>query len=167
MSDEPVVVVGVVMPGPTLAPPYTTGDRCVVWLAASHTGDDANGGGIPFQLRADDGRELRIECAGASVRLPVRLRISYDGLKIAAPPEWRKIVDGHVQHPASREQQQSQAGGRLVSWLAVGDRVGVYGHLFEPSPFRGPRTMQAQTVQASGEPCLRTPALDPAEPETE
>ena len=157
MSDQTVVVVGVVLPGPTLAPPYAVDERCVLWVAAPDSADDATGGGLPFQLRADDGRELLIECAGASARLPVRVRISFDSLLPEVVRTVKQAVSGRKPPPIT--------GTRLVSWVAVGDRIQLRGLQYDNSPFRGVQTVQAVALQAEGEPSLRAPVLEAAEPE--
>jgi hypothetical protein len=164
MSDRTVVIAGLVLPGPTLAPPYATDDRCVLWVAAPDQGDDAAGGGLPFQLRADDGRELLIECAGASARLPVRLRINFDRLPPAFAHGFMTTVP--PQNRTAERERHAVRGQRLVSWLSIGEHVRLRGLLYDRAAFRGLPTIQAIALHVEGEPSIRSPALEVAEPES-
>ena len=155
-----VVLAGTVLPGRAIAPPYASDARCVIWAAAHNDDPDvAASGGLAFQLRADDGRELAVETAGAAVVLPVRLRFTFTRESHTAP-----VPDGS--RPPGRGVQQQEI--RRVCWLAVGDRVTVAGRLTGAgAPFRGRQMVVAVSIRIEGTaaPTLAVRALEPADPE--
>lgn len=155
-QGERVVLAGTVLPGPSLAPPYASDARCVIWAAAHNDDlDVASSGGLAFHLRADDGRELAVETAGAAAVLPVRLRFTF-GREASVPTS-----DG-----ASVKRMEQEV--RRVSWLAVGDRVTVAGRLTGAgAPFRGRQVVAAVSIkiEGTGTSTLAVRALEPAEAE--
>ena len=160
MSQRVVTLAGVVLPGPTMTPPYATDARCVIWAAGTDEHDEgASSGALPFHLLADDGRELRIEPAGAAASLPVRLRLAFD--RPAAGP------GGSPAAPAWKRRGKATTESHVAAWLAVGERIDVVGRLAgAANPFRRHAIVVASALRVAGTPVLRVGALEPGEPET-
>jgi hypothetical protein len=163
LNGESVVLAGTVLPGRAIAPPYASDTRCVIWAAAHNDDlDVAASGGLAFQLRADDGRELAVETAGAAAVLPVRLRFTFPRTVAAAPRSAE--LDAALELPRSTGGLET----RRVCWLAVGDRVTVTGQLVGGgAPFRGRQTMSAISIRIEGTSAatLEVRSLEPADPE--
>jgi hypothetical protein len=158
---ESVVLAGTVLPGRAIAPPYASDARCVIWAAAHNDDPDVTAsGGLAFDLRADDGRELAVETAGAAAVLPVRLRFTFPRIVTAAARS--APADGRPPRTALDQEM------RRVCWLAVGDRVTVAGRLLGGgAPFRGRQMMAAISIRIEGTsaPTLEVRSLEPADPE--
>ena len=161
MNAPLVVLAGVVLPGRSMAPPYASDSRCVIWAAAHDEGDEAvASGALPFELRADDGRELMVEPANATARFPVRLHFSFERPDTAAMGEIRG------EHPPWQQKRINVKESRRVGWLAAGDRVTVQGVLSgKGAPFRGRQAIVAVSLRVEGEPALSAASLQPGEAE--
>ena len=105
-----VVLEGVVLPGPTMAPPYTSDARCVIWAAARDGLDEAaNSGAVAFLMRLDDGRDVVVQPAGATAVLPVRLRLEYQ-------------LPGEAPRPGTGPHRKARAEADVADDLVAGGR---------------------------------------------
>jgi hypothetical protein len=160
MTQERVVVVGKVLPGPTMAPPYASRIRCVVWAAGDSKATNASASGaLAFRLMLDDGGEVIVEPVGAVAALPIRSTLVYQRA-VTEHSETRLTFGQRKTH-----QQRLKRESRAVAWLAVGDTVSVRGRLVGSTrPFGDNQILVADHVLVDGGK-LRVGSLAEGEPE--
>jgi hypothetical protein len=160
MTNERVLVVGKVLPGPTMAPPFASRIRCVVWAAGAGDADEASASAaLAFRLALDDGREVTVEPVGAVAALPIRSTVVYQR------EEAEDLGTRLLFERRKKYRQRLKPESRAVAWLAVGDTVRVRGRLVDSTrPFGGNQILVAEQVLVdSGK--LRVGSLSAGDPE--